>query len=83
MKGLAERTIVLIIVALLVLGIVTALLFVGVPSFRNAVKINSCKGEILQACSMNSGNCPTDPPDCATGLLKCEDTPAPCTIKAV
>ncbi len=50
MKGLAERTIVLIVIALLVLGIVSTLIYLGVGPFRESVNYNACKGQAMKYC---------------------------------
>lgn len=50
MKGLATETIVLLILALIVLGILGGLIFIGGGPFRTAAEYNACKGRLTQWC---------------------------------
>jgi len=49
--GLATRTIVLIIIGLLVLGIIATLLFVGLGPFKIAVEYYQCKAKFERWCT--------------------------------
>lgn len=53
MKGLAERTIVLLLIALIILGVVVTLLYLGLGPFRDSVKYNACRARIEEYCILN------------------------------
>ena len=59
MKGLAQETIVKIIIGLVVLGVIVTLLYFGLGPFREAVQFNSCKARLAEWCSVK-GDFPTD-----------------------
>jgi len=51
MKALATRTIVLILVGLLVLGIVGMLIYLGVGPFKDTSSYNICKTRLVAYCT--------------------------------
>jgi hypothetical protein len=51
MKGLATRTIVLIILGLLVLSLVSALIFLGSGPFKKGVDFNACRARLISYCN--------------------------------
>lgn len=51
MKGLATRTIVLILVGLLVLGIVGMLIYLGVGPFKGTTNFNVCQSRLMAYCT--------------------------------
>ena len=63
MKGLATRTIVLIVIGLIVLGVVISLLYIGLGPFREAVRFNSCKAMLAEWCTTQASTTNPDPPD--------------------
>jgi len=53
MKGIAESTIVRIIIALIVLGVIVTVLYLGLGPFRSSVEYNSCVAYLRQYCIQN------------------------------
>jgi len=51
-KGLTTRTIILIILGLLVLGIAGMLIFLGVGPFKEATSYDVCKAKLMTYCSV-------------------------------
>jgi len=65
MKGEAENTIVRIIIALIVLGVIVTVLYLGLGPFRDTVIYNSCKAQLTQYCGQKKlGETPTSTPPC-------------------
>ncbi|MEM2174857.1 MAG: hypothetical protein QXI58_04465 [Candidatus Micrarchaeia archaeon] len=56
MKGEAENVVVKIVIALLVLGVLVALLYIGLGPFREALQYNSCIGYLKQWCAGKDEN---------------------------
>ncbi|MEM5801689.1 MAG: hypothetical protein QW474_00590 [Candidatus Aenigmatarchaeota archaeon] len=50
MKGEAENTIVRIVIALIILGVIVTLLYLGLGPFRDSVIYNSCLAYLKQQC---------------------------------
>lgn len=87
-KGLATRTIVLILLGLIVLGIAGMLIFLGVGPFKEATSYDICKAKLMTFCT-SGGNwaetgCAGKPfsgykPFCTTGNCYedggCDDIP--------
>ncbi|MEM5799418.1 MAG: hypothetical protein QXZ43_02015 [Candidatus Aenigmatarchaeota archaeon] len=53
MKGEAENTIVRIVIALIVLGVVITLLYLGLGPFRASVQYNACIAYLKQYCAVD------------------------------
>ncbi len=53
MKGEAENTIVRIVIALIVIGVIVTLLYFGLGPFRETVNYNTCKARIEEFCTLN------------------------------
>jgi hypothetical protein len=53
MKGIAESTIVKIIIALIVIGVIVTLLYLGLGPFRDSVEYNTCKARVEEFCNLN------------------------------
>ena len=49
-KGLETRTIVLLIIGLIILGIVFGILFLGTGPFSDAAKFGKCRGQLIAYC---------------------------------
>lgn len=54
-KGLETRTIVLLIIGLIILGIVFGILFIGTGPFSDAAKFGKCRGQLIAYCQ-GTGN---------------------------
>ncbi|MBU5687789.1 MAG: hypothetical protein KQA41_03195 [Candidatus Aenigmarchaeota archaeon] len=50
MKGEAENTIVRIVIALIVLGVIVTLLYLALGPFRDSVTYNTCLAYLKQQC---------------------------------
>ncbi|MEM5776896.1 MAG: hypothetical protein QXJ06_00415 [Candidatus Aenigmatarchaeota archaeon] len=64
MKGEAENTIVRIIIALIILGVVVTLLYLGIGPFRETVEYNICKARIEEYCATKGTGTPIVGIDC-------------------
>jgi len=53
MKGEAENTIVRIVIALIVIGVIVTLLYFAFGPFRDSVEYNTCKARVEEFCSLN------------------------------
>ncbi len=60
MKGMAQETIVKIILALIVLGVIVSLLYLGLGPFRDSVAFNGCKALLAEWCTLQTGDFPKD-----------------------
>ena len=69
MKGIAESTIVRIIIALIVLGVIVTVLYLGLGPFRSSVEYNSCVAYLRQYCIQNDE-------ESVSNLLR--NNPGPC-----
>ena len=73
---MAQETIVKIVIALIILGITGTLLYLGIGPFRNSVKYNACKGEVLSWCASHQqpdgkyacSSSSSDFPSCASAV---------------
>jgi hypothetical protein len=66
MKGEAENTIVRIVIALIVIGVIVTLLYLGLGPFRASVEYNACLAYLKQYCAGKNLNelVPTDQGPC-------------------
>ena len=55
MKGEAENTIVRIVIALIVIGVIVTLLYLGLGPFRDSIEYNACKAQVEEYCALNPG----------------------------
>jgi len=67
MKGIAESTIVKIIIALIVIGVIVTLLYLGLGPFRDSVEYNTCKARVEEFCTLNPSGTPVNI-DCVTKI---------------
>jgi hypothetical protein len=56
MKGEAENTIVRIVIALIVIGVIVTLLYFALGPFRDSVEYNTCKARVEEYCTFHPGD---------------------------